>query len=195
MNKKPAFSAKDRKPKQPRKITRQYLENAALYYLQRYASSSGNFRRVMQRKVKRSCLFHKVEMEPFLPMIEDLILRYEKTGLLNDKVFAEAKVSSLRRQGRSKRAIQAKLQAKGLGTGEIDAALVSIDSSHEDGAAEMEAAKAFVKRKKLGRFRKTPITDIKDKQKELAALGRAGFSFETARAALEYAGDDNDNDF
>ncbi len=192
MKKKPAFSAKDRKPKQPRKITRQYLENAALYYLQRYASSSGNFRAVMTRKVKRSCLFHKVEMEPFLPMIEDLIARYEKTGLLNDKVFAEAKVASLRRQGRSKRAIQAKLQAKGLPTDEIDAALTHIDSSHEDGTAEMAAAQAFIKRKKLGRYRKTPIVDIKDKQKELAAMGRAGFSFEVARAALEYAGEDEE---
>jgi hypothetical protein len=44
-----------------------------------------------------------------------------------------------------------------------------------------------VKRKKLGR-----ATDPKDKQKEMSVLGRAGFSFEIARAALEYSGEDED---
>jgi len=170
-----------KKQKQPRKITRQYLENAALYYLQRYATTAGNFRRVMRRKVDRSCAFHKVPAGDFYPVIDDMISRYIASGLLNDKGFAEAKVSTLRRQGRSKNAIIAKLQAKGLSR---DAAAVALGDEDGDDA-EMQAALRFVKRKKLGAAK-----DPKARQKELAVLGRAGFSYETARAALEYVEDE-----
>ncbi|MDE1152601.1 MAG: RecX family transcriptional regulator [Micavibrio sp.] len=189
----PSGKPKDRQPKQPRKISAQYLENSALYYLQRFATSSENFRRVMTRKIKRSCTFHKVDPAPFFPIIEDMIIRYERAGLLNDKVFAAAKVSSLRRQGKSKKAILAKLQAKGLGRTEIDGALTSIDSeSVGDEDPDMAAALTFIRKKRLGRFRKGPAPDIKQQQKELAAMGRAGFSYEISRAALEYSDDGDD---
>ena len=184
-----------RQQKQPRKISRQYLENAALYYLQRYATSSENFRRVLTRKIIRSCTFHKVDAEPFFPIIEEMIVRYERAGLLNDKGFAEAKVSSLRRQGQSKKAILAKLQAKGLGRDDIDGALEAIDTERSgDDDPEMAAALTFARKKRLGRWRKGPAPDIKQRQKELAAMGRAGFSYEVARAALDYSDDGEDLD-
>lgn len=169
-------------PKQPRKISRQYLENAALYYLQRYATSAANFRRVMRRKIQRSCTFHKADPEAFYPFVEDLVTRYISAGLLNDKGFAEARVSSLRRQGRSRNAITAKLAAKGLSKDDVANAL----EGHDD-EAELEAALKLVKRKKLGH-----ATEPKLKQKELAVLGRAGFSYETARAALSYREEDEE---
>lgn len=172
-----------KRQKQPRKISRQYLENAALYYLQRYATSAKNFRRVMRAKVQRSCTFHKVAPDEFYPMIDDLIVRYVASGLLNDKGFAEARVSSLRRQGRSKNAILAKLQAKGLSKTHVEDAL----AGHDDANAELAAAVKLAKRKKLGR-----ATDPKERQKELAVLGRAGFSYEMARAALEYRDEEED---
>lgn len=169
-----------KKRKQPRKITRQYLENAALYYLQRYASSAGNFRQVMRRKIKRSCDFHKTEPEDFYPMVEDLVMRYKSSGLLNDKVFAEARVAALRRQGRSSGAIMAQLQAKGLARAEIEAALNAHNDACEAEDPELEAAIRLARRKRLGQ-----ATDPETQRKELAKLGRAGFGYETARAALE----------
>lgn len=198
--KKAGFGAKNaRAPgtrKAPRKISPQYLENAALYYLQRYATSVENFRRVMTRKIRRSCTFHKTEPEAFLPLVEDLIARYLRAGLLNDKGFAEARVSSLRRKGLSKKAIHAKLQAKGLGTAAIETALGTVDAARtvddEDRSPEMTAALTFARKKRLGPFRKQPTADIKQRQKELAAMGRAGFSYEIARAALEYPDDEDD---
>lgn len=172
-----------KKQKQPRKITKQYLENAALYYLQRYATSAGNFRRVMRRKIMRSCHFHKDDPEKFYPLVDDLVTRYLASGLLNDEGFAQAKVSSLRRLGRSKNAIMAKLAAKGLPKSAVEDAL----QGHDDEETELQAALKLVKRKKLGK-----ATDPKDRQKEMAVLGRAGFSFEIARAALEYSGEEED---
>lgn len=182
MNSKPA--------KQPRKISAQYLENAALYYLQRYATSAENFRRVMSRKIKRSCTFHDVPPEPFYPVLEDMIARYISAGLLNDKGFAEAKTASLRRQGKSRQAILAKLQAKGLAKADIEQAIVITDEEKGDDA-ELLAARTLARRKKLGSWRTKPMMDpVKDRQKEMAAMARAGFSYEVSRQVLDFSEED-----
>ncbi len=174
MDKKPARPER----KSPKKISKTYLENAALYYLQRYATSAENLKRVLMRKVKRSCAFHQVDAEDFAPLVDELVARYMSVGLVDDTVFARARVTSLRRQGHSKQAILARLQAKGLSKSQIEAALKLVDEEHDD--PEITAALAHAKRKKLGPWRKKP----QDAQKELAAMGRAGFSYEVARRAL-----------
>jgi len=177
-----------RERKAPKKISKTYLENAALYYLQRYATSAGNLRRILLRKVKRSCTFHQVPVEDFVPLVDELVARYMSVGLVDDKSFAQAKVTSLRRQGHSGRSIIARLQVKGLSAKQIEAALKNVDEEHED--AEMSAARAYARRKRLGSYRKKPVTDPKDLQKELAAMGRAGFSYEIARRALSLEASD-----
>ena len=154
----------------------------------RYATSAENLRRILLRKVKRSCAFHEVPMEDFAPLVDDLVKRYMSVGLVDDKVFAQARVTSLRRQGHSGRSIIARLQVKGLSTAQIEAALRNVDDEHED--AENTAARAYVRRKKLGPYRKKAITDPKDLQKELASMGRAGFSFDVARRALAFSGEE-----
>ena len=42
-----------RKP--PRKVSEAYLQRAAMSYLERYASSAENLRRVLRRKVDKRC--------------------------------------------------------------------------------------------------------------------------------------------
>ena len=66
-------------------------------------------------------------------------------GLVDDKTFAQAKVTSLRRQGHSGRSIIARLQVKGLTTAQIEAAMKNVDDGSED--AEMNAANAYARRK------------------------------------------------
>ncbi len=181
MDKKPA-----KRERKPRKISQTYLENASLYYLERFASSASNFRRVMMRKVKRSCDFHKVPIDEFIPMVDALTERYVEVGLLNDEVFARSKTASLRRKGFGKQAIIAKLQPKGLSRDVIEKALSEIDAETEN--PEFEAALKYIKRKKLGIYRIKPIKDpIKDKQRELGSLARAGFSYEIAKKALDHS--------
>lgn len=179
----------DKKPdaherRTPKKISKTYLENAALYYLQRYATSAENLKRILMRKVKRSCTFHQVPVEDFIPLVDELVARYMTVGLIDDKSFAQARVTSLRRQGHARRSIIARLQVKGLSTTQIEAALRNVDEEQDD--PEMSAALAFVRRKKLGPYRKKLITDSKDLQKEMASMGRAGFSYEVARRALTH---------
>ncbi|MDY0008073.1 MAG: regulatory protein RecX [Bdellovibrionales bacterium] len=191
--------AKDQKKKRvPRKITPRYLENAALYYLQRYATSVGNLRRVLTRKVDRSCQFHETPPDAFYPLIEDLLQRYEKNGLLNDTVYAEGRVSSLRRQGKSRQAITGKLKTKGLAADTIETALHSIDGerSETDLPAELAAALKLARKRKIGRFNTAPETDPllrrKEQMREMGIMARGGFSFDIARQALDYNEDDTE---
>jgi regulatory protein len=178
-----------KRTRQPRRISGKYLENAALYYLQRYATSAENLRRVLARKVKRSCAFHKVPEDEFHPLIDSLIRRYQSSGLLNDTGFAEAKAATLRRQGKSRRTIEAKLKEKGLGRADIEKAIEKAGGEDEH---ELAAACAHARKKKLGRWRIKPLKDPRDASKEMAAMARAGFSYDVARRALDYKGEDED---
>lgn len=190
-----------RKPKQkakaPRKITPQHLENVALYYLQRYASSSGNLRRVLMNRVRRSCQFHDMDPEAPSQQVEALIVRYQKSGLLNDTVYAQGRVSSLRRQGLSQRNIAEKLRAKGLEAADIRAALAQHNAENGQDSttdADLAAAVIFCRRKKIGPFRKSASLPDVQARKDLAALARAGFSFDIAKKALAIKETDDDPD-
>lgn len=199
MDKKPA---KDQKKKRtPRKITPRYLENAALYYLQRYASSAGNLRRVLTRKVDRSCQFHGTPPDEFYPVIDALVARYEKSGLLNDTLYAEGRTASLRRQGKSRQAIAANLKVKGLAPDIIQQALDSVDGDRADTTlpAELAAALKLARKRKIGRFNPKPESDPllrrKQQMREMGIMARGGFSYDIARQALDFNADDVDGGF
>lgn len=165
---------KDKKP--PRKVDSAYLERAALYYLERFASSAGNLKQVLRRKIDRRCRARGEEAGEFYSLIDPIIERYLASGLLNDAAYAQSQVASLRRRGGSKRAISAKLKAKGIAGEELSA---WIDQDETD---ELQAARNYVRRRRLGAWRTSKNED--STRKDLAALARAGFSFEHAKAAL-----------
>jgi len=180
-----------RQKRAPKRISQSYLENSALFYLERYATSSSNFRNIMMRKIKRSCEHHQTNIDDFVPLLDKLIERYKNAGLLNDEVFARGKVESLRRKGLGERAIIAKLQEKGLKALDIKKALEEIDEDKED--AELEAACTFVKKKKLGRYRTNEPKDAqKQQQRELASMARAGFSYDIAKKVLNFNDEEYD---
>ena len=79
-----------RKRRQPRKVTQQSLHNAALHYLERYASSADNLRRVLMRRVRRSALVHDTDPEEGARLIDELVTRFEAAGLLDDRAYAAA---------------------------------------------------------------------------------------------------------
>ena len=65
----------------PRKITPARLERIALAYLERYASSIENLRRVLMRRVKRSADHHGSDPEDGAVMVNDVLQRYQEAGL------------------------------------------------------------------------------------------------------------------
>lgn len=162
--------------KSPRRITPDYLHNAGLAYLQRFAASSGHFRAVMMRKIDRSCRHHTdQDKDACAKQLESLIERYVSAGLLDDAGYTRGAVTSLRRRGLSARAIQFKLTAKGVGSDMI------ADAVEEHGEDDLMAALRLARRKRIGPFRVKP-DDHPDKA--MAAMARAGFGYDTARRAL-----------
>lgn len=162
----------------PKPATAAYLENAALHYLERFASSSGNLKRVLMRKVERSARLHGTDAASGAQLVDEIIARYLRSGLLDDRAYAAQKAASLRRRGASRYAIRGKLAVKGVGGDLIDATLEA-----ETAASEFAAACALVRRRRLGPCR-APGARAGLRQKDLAALARAGFSLELARRVL-----------
>jgi regulatory protein len=169
--------------------TAQSLENAALHYLGRYAASEASLRAMLENRLRRAGMRNPdfaqdaAAHELLRKAIESIIAKYKRNGILNDKAFAETKVNSLRRQGRSRRAIVQKLGAKGLPFSLVHEALQQNAEEKTPEEAELAAAIALVRRRKLGPFRKKEA-DSDAQRKELAALARAGFPLDIAKKAL-----------
>ena len=177
--------------KKLRKIpTPQGLTNVALHYLGCYAASEASLRRVLTNRLRRAAMDHPeftVATEPYralLDVIEKIIASHKRSGALNDVAFAEIKVNSLRRQGRSRRVIQQKLGIKGVSGDIVVAALERNADGAESDEVELKAAMALARRRKWGPFRKTVVDDDR-KRKDFAALARAGFSSGIARRVLQ----------
>ncbi|WP_230532515.1 regulatory protein RecX [Microvirga roseola] len=164
-----------RKP--PRKVTSAYLQRAALAYLERYASSAENLRRVLRRKVDKRCRLRNEDPAEFHELIDEVVAKSLRSGLIDDTRYAQARIATLRRRGGSARAIQAKLSAKG-----VDRATIAEALEGEEGDEE-QAARAFARRRRLGPFR--PGERAPHRDKDLAALARAGFRFDVARKIID----------
>jgi regulatory protein len=115
-----------------------------MHYLERYSASEAQLRRVLQRKVERSCHHHGLDPAGFREMVEAAVAACVASGVVDDRRFAEARVASLRRKGRSARAVSAGLAAKGVAR-ELVAATVQVTEEDEHAAARIAA-----RRKRLG---------------------------------------------
>ena len=168
-----------KKQKPPSRMTETSLANAALFYLSRYASSSGNLRRVLMRKVARSAAYHGDDPAPLRAMVEALVARHTQSGAVNDILYAESQTRTLRRRGGSARAIVQKLNAKGV-PAEIIAETASALTAE---GGDLEAAYRLARRRRLGPFRTGNRAE--HRQRDMAALGRAGFGYQVAAAIVD----------
>lgn len=170
-----------RKRKVPRKVTLRSLENAALHYLKRYAATTSQLRRVLERRIDKSLRVHGGDKAEALRWVEDLVGKLTRGGLLNDDTVARMKSESLRAAGKSARMIALKLRQKGLSAELVEE---HVDRVRED-VSEEEAARTLAKRKKLGPFRANEQARKASRMKDLAALARAGFSYGVARKVID----------
>lgn len=177
------------KKKVPKKITETYLHNSGLYYLERYASSVENFKRVMRNKIKKSCAHHDDQnMDECLTLLQSITDKFIDLGLLNDDQYARGMVTSYRRQGKSRKAIEMKLRSKGLRSELVLEHLETIDAEHKYPVeAEFIAALKLAKKRRIGPFQgdKEVVFD-----KALGIFARAGFNYDMARKVMELSQED-----
>ncbi len=177
-----ALRSHSSKPRRkPRKVTAASLENAALHYLERYASSAANLRRILMRRVVKSAEAHETDPAEGEALVDALIARYRESGVLDDAGYAEMRAASLHRQGASRRMTRGKLAMKGVAAEDIDAALESLAETVPE--PDLAAACNYARRRRLGPWRRTDREEHRDR--DLAALGRQGFGYGLARKVVD----------
>lgn len=168
--------------REPRKATATYLRNAALYYLDRYASSSANLRRLLMAKVDRSVRAHGSDRAEGAAAVDALLADFARDGVLDDARYAQGRALALYRRGASTRAIRARLAAKGVAREYIDPAIAHLRDETDE--PDMTAALTFARRRRLGPYR-AQSTRADRRTRDLAALGRQGFAYDIARRIID----------
>lgn len=168
------------KKSNPKPPTKARLRHIALYYLDRFESSEENLRAVLKRRIDKYAFFDRTyNPNEAYQWAEEVIEECLKQNFVNDERYAEFKVNNYLSIGKSRRYIEQKLKQKG-----IDENVVA-KFFDEENYSELETALNFAKKKKIGRFREDESKRADNRQKDLAALVRAGFDYDVAKIVLE----------
>ena len=190
---KPASGA-PRKPRLPRPMTLRRLENIAAFHVERFATTAANLRRVLLRRAERARRTTGGDAAQMAEWVDTVVAGLVRSGAVDDGRYAASRAVSLRRLGKGPGKIRALLANKGVARPLIEAVLADTALTADGGDAALAAAFAYAQRRRLGPYGK-PAGDAeaqrKQRVKDLAALGRAGFSYDVAKRVMSAVlGDD-----
>lgn len=159
-------------------LSEKRILNITLFYLSRYESSAAKVRAMLHRRLLR-LKAQGIEVPPEAEeWIEHAIQTAQNHAYLDDGRYAENQVRRLAAEGRSEHYIVSKLKNDGIDSDTVRRLL------EETATTEAERAERFIRRKRLGHYR--PESERADHySKDLAALARAGFSYEVATQTLQ----------
>ena len=163
-----------RRPRKPRPpLDQAQLDELALAYVGRFATTRAKLATYLQRKLRERGWGGTGEAD-----VASLVARFARLGLVDDSAYALAKAQSLGRRGYGKRRVAGAL--RGAGVAEEDGA-EALDHADQEAAS---AALRFAERRRIGPFALSPPSDPRQRDKQLAAMVRAGHSFSLAQAIL-----------
>lgn len=148
------------------------LEQAALFYAGRYATTRAKLAAYLGRKVRERGW---AEARP--PGIEPLVERMAALGYVDDRAFANAKAGALSRRGYGARRVGQALRAAGIADEDGAEARAAAD------AGAWDAALRYAERRKIGPFAAVEA-DRPAREKALAAMLRAGHPAGLARRII-----------
>jgi regulatory protein len=176
---KPRNFAEKPPAKRPPNVSRPGLEAAALRYLERFDCSAARLRKVLTERVTKATRAGVEEAAAAAAIIEQILERYQSSGLIDDQRFAQNFAARQRDRGASRRMIEQKLRLRGISPELVQ----QVFPRGESVKSELEAAHAFARRRRLGPHRKPEVREA-FRRKDLAALARAGFDYETANRVV-----------
>jgi regulatory protein len=156
-----------RRKTEPRPLNPAQLEELALHYAARYATSRARLAAYLARKLRERGWDGE---RP--PDVDALVERLAALRYVDDASFASARGASLRRRGYGKRRIAQALDAAGISDDDRTDAMPS-------DLQKWEAANAFARKRRLGPYG-PGRPQREDRQKQVAAFVRAGHDFATA---------------
>lgn len=158
---------REKRPPQP--ITAARLEELALAYVARFATSGARLEDYLRRKLRERGWEGEGEPEP-----ASIARRFAELGYIDDEAYARAKSGSLLRRGYGAGRVRQALGAAGIAE----------DIQAEVAAGEGErrrAALALAKKRGFGPFARGEPVDRAGREKQLAAMLRAGHALDFAR--------------
>ncbi|WP_234030234.1 regulatory protein RecX [Erythrobacter mangrovi] len=168
-----------RKRRAPKPLDRVRIEELALAYVARFATSAGKLEAYLRRKLRERGWDDESD-----PDIEALIARFVEKSYVDDAIYGRAKAQGLLARGYGARRVDQALKAADIGEG-LRAELGPDESERR------EAALAFARRRRFGPFDAAEPRDVdahhKLREKRLAAMLRAGHDFDAARRVLDAA--------
>ncbi|WP_343343312.1 regulatory protein RecX [Sphingomicrobium sp. XHP0239] len=156
----------------------QRLEELALHYVGRFATSRAKLATYLNRKLRERGWDDESD-----PDVTALVARFADRGYVDDAAFAAMKGRDLTSRGYGPRRVGQALYAAGIEEEDRSAAL---DAAQSESVA---AALQFARRRRLGPFAvgddSGAILDPRDRQRALAAFARAGHDFALAARILD----------
>lgn len=165
--------AQGRRRRVPTPLDRPRLEELALAYVARFATSAGKLERYLMRKLRERGWDGEGT-----PPVEAIIARHVELGYIDDAGFARARAGSLLRRGYGPRRI-------GQALGEAGIAEPIRQDVRPDGAARRQAALALARKRRFGPFGGKLSIDPALRQKQIAAMLRAGHMLTEIRGVLD----------
>ena len=150
------------------------LERLALRYVERFATTRGKLTAYLQRKIRE----RGWDGPP--PDPAALAERIASLGYVDDRAFAEARAQALARRGLGARRVVQDFRAAGIE--EEDAAELAPAIAERSA----DTALAFARRRRIGPFG-DGNSDRAVREKQLAAMLRAGHCFDLARRIVALA--------
>lgn len=165
------YARKSARPRKP--LNGEGLHELALFYLGKFATTRAKLSTYLNRKVRERGWEGQ---DP--PEIDRLVERLAASGLVDDAAYALSKSRSLSERGYGASRVRQSLRMAGVE--EEDGA-----AAHELAAEEAAAAALrFARRRRIGPFA-DGIPERKERERALAAMIRAGHSFELARKVVD----------
>ncbi|HIV76689.1 MAG TPA: RecX family transcriptional regulator [Candidatus Sphingomonas excrementigallinarum] len=163
----------DRRP--PKPLDPKMLENLALRYVERFATTEGKLVDYLTRKLRERDWAGEGP-----PDVRGLAARMVELGYIDDRAYAEAKAASLARRGLGARRVAQALHAARVGAEDHEAIAPQVAE------AAQAAALAFARRRRIGPFGEGEV-DRAVREKQLAAMLRAGHAMELSRRIVSAA--------
>ncbi len=154
------------------------LDELALAYIARFATSRAKLTRYLSRKVRES---EWVDETDAMAACEAIADRMERLQFLDDRQYAAMRAGAMTRRGLGVRRVKAQLYVDGIAPEDSGEAIEAAEG------AAMSAAIGFARRRRFGPFAVRPVDDPKARERQVAAFARAGHSLAMAHRILSVA--------
>lgn len=182
--------APPRQKRTPRPLDAARLDELALAYVARFAVSAAKLETYLKRKLRERGWAEETDAP-----VNEVVARCVRAGYVDDALYARMKGESLLRRGYGPRRVAQVLDAAGVAMEQRPQGIAdgATDGATEDSgvwgeAGLRRAALAYARRRRIGPY--NPPVDRAVREKQLAALLRAGHRRDLAHAVLALADPD-----